>query len=469
MTDPNPVYASPGGPSYRGPAADMMLRFDPPAGAVWVVTDTDPEQVYIWTDAWTRVDAGGGGASVPINEVVYGTGAGVAGSANLLYVPSTSALTLKDPGGLTLTSSTGSTRTVLLEDEAGVALATVVATAAARTVTVAPKVLSVNDAAGHPIETINGTTRVVLVEDEGGHAIETMTTTAAARSIVIADETGVQLTSTVTKAATRTLVITDAGNIQQAQMQTLTGSSTRTATLFDSTGVSMLQVNQSNAAGNRSITTADENGHTIMLQRTLAADRFVQIEDENVAVITMVNATAANRSATFQDQAGHNVLALSLIAGAGTRIVQVSDSANHVMQTALTMTTERTITNFDTSGAVVQVTSLLTGTATTEYGINPGVGAVRLRIDSTNKITQTLNTANAVTSRLDWASGLMNLGAYLVANLPTSPTATEGAMAYATNALKTGETTGNGTGMPVFWSAKTGGGWFDGAGLAVSA
>lgn len=42
-----------------------------------------------------------------------------------------------------------------------------------------------------------------------------------------------------------------------------------------------------------------------------------------------------------------------------------------------------------------------------------------------------------------------NLGQYTVADLPTG---TSGAQAYATNGLKVGESTGNGTGVPVYYS-----------------
>jgi hypothetical protein len=53
-----------------------------------------------------------------------------------------------------------------------------------------------------------------------------------------------------------------------------------------------------------------------------------------------------------------------------------------------------------------------------------------------------------------------HVGNYTVANLPTVatlPTLTAGDIAYATNALKAAETTGNGTGNLVFWG---GAGWF---------
>lgn len=42
-----------------------------------------------------------------------------------------------------------------------------------------------------------------------------------------------------------------------------------------------------------------------------------------------------------------------------------------------------------------------------------------------------------------------NLGSFTVSALPTG---TEGAQAYATNGLKVGETPGNGTGVPVYFS-----------------
>jgi hypothetical protein len=48
--------------------------------------------------------------------------------------------------------------------------------------------------------------------------------------------------------------------------------------------------------------------------------------------------------------------------------------------------------------------------------------------------------------------GKMTLPQYTVANLPTPPSAVEGDLAYATNGLKTGETTGFGTGVPVYFS-----------------
>ena len=43
-----------------------------------------------------------------------------------------------------------------------------------------------------------------------------------------------------------------------------------------------------------------------------------------------------------------------------------------------------------------------------------------------------------------------SFGQFAVASLPASPQ--EGYIAYATNGLKVGETTGNGTGVPVYWS-----------------
>jgi hypothetical protein len=56
-----------------------------------------------------------------------------------------------------------------------------------------------------------------------------------------------------------------------------------------------------------------------------------------------------------------------------------------------------------------------------------------------------------------------------VADLPTEG-ASEGDWAYALDGLKSGETAGNGTGVPVWWSTPAGvGGWFTGDGSAVSA
>lgn len=57
-----------------------------------------------------------------------------------------------------------------------------------------------------------------------------------------------------------------------------------------------------------------------------------------------------------------------------------------------------------------------------------------------------------------WRRGVRHteFGGYTVANLPTVATApylAAGDTAYATNGLKTGETTGNGTGCPVYRSA----------------
>ncbi len=56
-----------------------------------------------------------------------------------------------------------------------------------------------------------------------------------------------------------------------------------------------------------------------------------------------------------------------------------------------------------------------------------------------------------------------------VANLPTSGNS-EGDWAYALDGCKTGETTGAGTGVPVWWSTPAGvGGWYTAAGSAVRA
>ena len=67
---------------------------------------------------------------------------------------------------------------------------------------------------------------------------------------------------------------------------------------------------------------------------------------------------------------------------------------------------------------------------------------------------------------------LRNTG-FTVANLPSTAAAgkVEGATAYATNGLKPTETTGNGTGVPVFYSAAgpAGAGWYSYPGLALVA
>ena len=54
---------------------------------------------------------------------------------------------------------------------------------------------------------------------------------------------------------------------------------------------------------------------------------------------------------------------------------------------------------------------------------------------------------------------------YTVAGLPTMGAL--GQMAFASNALKPGETTGSGTGMPVFWDQFTGS-WFTTLGVVVA-
>lgn len=55
-----------------------------------------------------------------------------------------------------------------------------------------------------------------------------------------------------------------------------------------------------------------------------------------------------------------------------------------------------------------------------------------------------------------------------VAHLPVSGNS-EGDWCYAVDGRKSGETTGNGTGMPVFWSTPAGvGGWFTPSGALVT-
>lgn len=56
----------------------------------------------------------------------------------------------------------------------------------------------------------------------------------------------------------------------------------------------------------------------------------------------------------------------------------------------------------------------------------------------------------------------------LAAKLPTTGNS-EGDWCYAVDARKSAETTGNGSGMPVFWSTPLGvGGWYTPSGLAVT-
>ena len=57
----------------------------------------------------------------------------------------------------------------------------------------------------------------------------------------------------------------------------------------------------------------------------------------------------------------------------------------------------------------------------------------------------------------------------VVASLPTAGNS-EGDWAYALDGRKSGETSGNGTGVPVWWSTRSDeGGWYTGAGSAVMA
>jgi hypothetical protein len=72
---------------------------------------------------------------------------------------------------------------------------------------------------------------------------------------------------------------------------------------------------------------------------------------------------------------------------------------------------------------------------------------------STDLLLQTFNgLINDINSRIQQLSGITTnyVGAYAVASLPVSPAAYS--VAFATDGLKLGETTGNGTGIPVYYS-----------------
>ncbi len=72
---------------------------------------------------------------------------------------------------------------------------------------------------------------------------------------------------------------------------------------------------------------------------------------------------------------------------------------------------------------------------------------------SSSKAMFSVNPATGITA----ADGPLQLGNYTVADLPTS-SVSEGCSAYATDGLKPGESSGSGTGVPVFYSAN--GSWY---------
>ena len=82
-------------------------------------------------------------------------------------------------------------------------------------------------------------------------------------------------------------------------------------------------------------------------------------------------------------------------------------------------------------------------------GIHTTIAQVTLTIQAQlNEVTQQVATLQATVNQLLGNAGIQ-LPAYATALLPTG---IAGQMAYATDGRKTGETAGNGTGVPVYFS-----------------